>query len=50
MKRTIAAAVAVLLVLTYLSGCHGAREQTSFVLPETFDDSKAYEITFWPLT
>ena len=42
-----------LLLLTMLSclplftGCHGSKEQTSFSVPETFDTSKNYEITFW---
>ena len=47
MKRGIAAVAAGLLLLTLFSGCHGAREQNSFVLPEKFDDTRSYEITFW---
>ncbi len=30
-----------------LTGCHGKREQTAFAVPESFDTSKEYEITFW---
>jgi multiple sugar transport system substrate-binding protein len=30
-----------------LSGCHGAKEQTGFEIPEEFDTEKNYEITFW---
>ena len=30
-----------------LTGCHGAKEEKSFELPDTFDTSKNYEITFW---
>lgn len=30
-----------------LSGCHGAEEKTAFTVPDTFDESKTYEITFW---
>lgn len=29
------------------SGCHGSKEQTAFSIPEAFDTSKNYEITFW---
>ncbi|MDO4344508.1 MAG: extracellular solute-binding protein [Eubacteriales bacterium] len=29
------------------TGCHGAKEQTVFEIPEEFDTSKTYEITFW---
>ena len=30
-----------------LTGCHGAKEEKSFELPDTFDTSKNYELTFW---
>ena len=30
-----------------LSGCHGSRGLKEFVMPETFDTSQNYEITFW---
>ena len=30
-----------------LTGCHGSRERASFTVPESFDDTKQYEITFW---
>ena len=38
-----------LLLLTALSltACHGTRGTAEFVLPEEFDESKEYEITFW---
>ena len=31
----------------FLAGCHGSRETEAFQPPETFDETKAYEITFW---
>ena len=34
-------------VLLFLSGCHGSRGMDAFVIPEEFDTSKNYEITFW---
>ncbi len=37
---------AAALALT-LSGCHGGRQTIAFDLPDTFDDSREYEITFW---
>ncbi|MBE6651360.1 MAG: extracellular solute-binding protein [Ruminococcaceae bacterium] len=39
----------VLLILTIflLCGCHGAKEINSFDVPEEFDTSKQYEISFW---
>ena len=29
------------------TGCHGSREQTAFTVPDSFDTSRDYEITFW---
>lgn len=40
------AALAVNLVLP-LTGCHGKEGLSVFEMPEKFDDSKNYEITFW---
>ena len=36
-----------LMCLALLSGCHGQREQAAFAVPESFDTSRDYEITFW---
>ncbi|WP_029323485.1 ABC transporter substrate-binding protein [Butyrivibrio sp. AE3004] len=30
-----------------ISGCHGSREAHGFEIPESFDESRKYEITFW---
>ncbi|MBR5596076.1 MAG: extracellular solute-binding protein [Lachnospiraceae bacterium] len=30
-----------------LTGCHGSKGMQSFEVPEEFDESKQYEITFW---
>ena len=38
--------VLVLLALV-LSGCHGKVERVAFAVPEEFDTSRNYEITFW---
>ncbi len=50
--RTLRRPFALLLVLCaavlpLLSGCHGARGLDAFEVPETFDTSRNYEITFW---
>ncbi len=47
MKKVISAFLAALLLAALLSGCHGARDQGTFAIPETFDESRSYEITFW---
>ena len=38
---------AVLLGAFLLTGCHGAKGLDAFVIPEEFDTSREYEITFW---
>ena len=30
-----------------MTGCHGSKGMEAFVIPEAFDTSKEYEITFW---
>ena len=43
-------AVSLLLILTLLlslTACHGSREQKVFEIPEEFDTSRTYEISFW---
>lgn len=45
MKKAIFSLL-LLLALT-LSGCHGAQQRASFQIPEAFDESRQYEITFW---
>ena len=34
-------------ILLSLSGCHGSRGMEAFRIPESFDTSREYEITFW---
>ncbi len=35
------------LICILFAGCHGSRGLQEFEIPETFDTSKHYEITFW---
>ncbi|MBQ6560199.1 MAG: extracellular solute-binding protein [Erysipelotrichaceae bacterium] len=46
MKKLFVILMACILCLS-LSSCHGSKESRSFVIPETFDVSRHYEITFW---
>lgn len=46
MKRRLLAFMLVPALLA-LSGCHGTRGRRAFEVPETFDASRSYEITFW---
>ena len=48
MKKLFTSILILLMVFT-LAGCHGSRseETKGFVVPESFDESRTYEITFW---
>ena len=50
-KKKICSRLALLLVLMGLilsqTGCHGSRGMAAFEIPENFDNSRTYEITFW---
>lgn len=49
-KKLVAKAVLAVVAagcLGSFSGCHGSRGLNEFVLPEEFDTSREYEITFW---
>lgn len=42
--------ISILLILTLLlslTACHGSQEQKVFEIPDEFDTSRTYEITFW---
>ena len=46
MKKIIVWLLLLILCLS-LTGCHGSRETAAFAVPEKFDTSRTYEITFW---
>jgi len=39
--------VLVLAMMAMLTACHGSVERSAFEIPEEFDTTKTYEITFW---
>ena len=45
--RGVALTLSLLLILALLAGCHGYKGAAGFVIPETFDDTKDYTVTFW---
>ena len=45
--RILAAGAALAMGLSLFTGCHGSREQAAFTVPDSFDTSRSYEITFW---
>ena len=46
MKKWISLCLVLAMVLV-LCGCHGSKEAKVFEIPEEFDTSRNYEITFW---
>ena len=46
-RKTAVLLLAVLLLVLPLAGCHGSRERSVFEIPDRFDDSREYEISFW---
>ena len=47
MRKIISIILLLVLCLGLFSGCHGSRGLDTFVIPEEFDTSRDYEITFW---
>ena len=47
MKRFLSLLVLLTLLTGLLAGCHGARGLAAFELPDAFDESRTYEMTFW---
>ena len=50
MKKCLSVLMLVVVLLGSclgLTGCHGTKGLSAFVIPEQFDTSKEYEITFW---
>lgn len=41
------ATLSLLLTTLFIAGCHGSKGLKEFKIPEQFDQSKNYEITFW---
>lgn len=50
MKRMVACMLLLATLLSctaVLTGCHGSRQLDAFVMPDSFDESGTYTITFW---
>ena len=45
--RKVLAFMLLLAMLLTMTGCHGAEQKNTFQVPESFDTSRNYEITFW---
>lgn len=46
-KKKILFPLLFLLMAVLLGGCHGSKGIAEFQLPEEFDESRSYDITFW---
>ena len=47
MKKRLVCLLLCLVMLLPLCACHGSPERVAFAVPESFDDSREYEISFW---
>ncbi len=47
MKKRLFLILLCLVSAVGLFGCHGAKDKVEFAIPDEFDSSKEYEITFW---
>lgn len=47
MRKILCICLTVVLACGIFSGCHGTVAQDTFEIPEQFDTSRNYEITFW---
>ena len=47
MKKLLLLVLSLVLCLSTVVGCHGTEGMEPFALPEEFDTSRDYEITFW---
>jgi len=47
MRKVLSVILLLLTVLLPLTSCHGSLGLDPFVIPEEFDESRNYEITFW---
>lgn len=46
LRKPVALLLSLILLLS-LTACHGSRQKAGFALPESFDTSRQYEISFW---
>ena len=46
-RKLAALLLAAVTAALLFTGCHGSVEQPPFVIPEEFDTSRTYEVTFW---
>ena len=46
MKKFLSIFLVFVFIFTF-TACHGAKEKKVFEIPETFDESRTYEISFW---
>ena len=47
MKRFFALFIVLLILLPFVTACHGTKEIKTFFVPDNFDETKNYEIVFW---
>lgn len=45
--RLAAFMLTMVFTISLFSGCHGSRGMSEFAMPESFDEARQFEITFW---
>lgn len=46
-RKLVAVSAGVACAVLFLTGCHGSKGLSAFAVPESFDETRNYEITFW---
>ena len=46
-RKALPLLLCALLTLPVLTACHGSRGLDAFSIPDEFDESRTFEITFW---
>ncbi len=47
LRKSLVLFLVSILTLSSFCSCHGSKKTNAFVIPESFDTTKTYEITFW---
>lgn len=47
MRRSVCILLSIIIASALLAGCHGSLGMNEFMMPDSFDETKNYEITFW---
>ena len=46
-RKALCLILCLVISLSFLVSCHGAKDTAEFVVPQNFDENEKYEIVFW---